>query len=408
MIPSPVSDSDVALPGAVVMPPSTIVPKLGSPLRPLSGSHMSANGAVTTMPGTPQPTGGSPNHAAANSSLSATPTPYHKGYSTPTLMPSGSGVLDGPIAIPRSPKQSKTSGCSPSGVSVPAKVTEDASAVSFLAAPALPPTTSTTTSSSRPDRSLVLHQQKLLKHLEYFNASHVPRVLALVECEEQRANLFVTSALGPSIFELLHFCGNQFSLQTVCRLGLRMVQAVEEIHERDVVHGNLTPRNIVMGKGPTSGEVYFVDFSQGHFYRNPKTHSRNGTVTTTNAASQARNNEFLWFCSKYVQERCTPAPRDDLISIIYVLCYLLHGSLPWITEKPISRAEMLTLKAKFVCQQNTNTPKGVQQFLKAAYVLHQQDMPDYGAFKSLLRSTLKAKDLREDGSYDWSQWAAYF
>ena len=313
--------------------------------------------------------------------------------------------------------------------------------------PVLPP-------AARPERSQAHHQHKLLKHLAFYNAPHVPRPIAVVECEEQRANLLVTSALGPSVFELLHICGNQFSVPTVCLLGLRMVQAVEEIHERDIVHGNLTPRTFVMGRGPASAEVFLVDFSHGHFYRNPKTHSRHGNVTMTNVATggdgsgggggaaggsggvngggggssgtvtsvgmgvggqgavgqqQSRTNEFLWFCSKYVQERCTPAPRDDLVSVVYVLYYLLSGALPWIAERPISRAEMLTLKARFVYAQHPHVPPQLQRLIKASHALHQQDMPDYGHFKALLKEALLERGVGPNSTaYDWSPLASQF
>ena len=272
------------------------------------------------------------------------------------------------------------------------------------------------TTVSRPDRSLVQHQYKLLKHLEYFNAKCIPRVFGFIESDQYRCNFLVTSALGPSVHELLHLCGNQFSLQTVLRLGVRLIGCVEEIHERDVVHGNLTPRNLLVGPPDSmtaANSMFLVNFSHGHFFRNPKTHRPNTTGTTSITAERAqKQNEFLWFCSKFVQDRCTPAPRDDLISVLYVLCYLLHGSLPWMSSegRKLSRVEMLKLKSKYpdVLQQAaeaspSTTPRPLYQYLKTCHSLRQNEIPDYPYLKSLFVQAMSERQIKDDSSFDWSK-----
>lgn len=272
------------------------------------------------------------------------------------------------------------------------------------------------TTATRPDRSLVQHQYKLLKHLEYFNAKCIPRVYGYVESDQYRSNFLVTGALGPSIHEMLHLCGNQFSLQTVLRLGIRLVSCVEEIHERDVVHGNVTPRNLVVGPPDSvaaANSVFLVNFSLGHFFRNPKTHRPNTTGTTSITAERAQQqNEFMWFCSKFVQDRCTPAPRDDLISVLYVVCYFLHGSLPWMSSdgKRLSRSEMLRLKGRFpeVLQQASEavpstTPRHLYLYLKTCHGLRQNEIPDYPFLKSLFSQAMQERQIKDDGSFDWSK-----
>eukprot|EP00657_Telonema_sp_P-1_P006168 TRINITY_DN24320_c0_g1_i1.p1 TRINITY_DN24320_c0_g1~~TRINITY_DN24320_c0_g1_i1.p1 ORF type:complete len:164 (-),score=26.48 TRINITY_DN24320_c0_g1_i1:56-547(-) len=142
----------------------------------------------------------------------------------------------------------------------------------------------------------------------------------------------------------------------------------------------------------------------------PKTHRPNTTGTTSITAERAqKQNEFLWFCSKFVQDRCTPAPRDDLISVLYVLCYLLHGSLPWMSSegRKLSRVEMLKLKSKYpdVLQQAAEaspatTPRPLYQYLKACHSLRQNEIPDYPYLKSLFVQAMSERQIKDDSGFD--------
>jgi serine/threonine protein kinase len=253
-------------------------------------------------------------------------------------------------------------------------------------------------------RSLLLHSYKFLKHLEALGTKCVPRVYSFIEgvAEDQR-NVLVTSKLGHSLNELLLFCGNKMSLRTICLLTVRLLHALEQIHERDVVHGNISPTNVVMGPPEDPGGVYLINFSQSRFFRDPRTHRATMTSTSSASAQRARKqNEFLSFCSTFVQRNCTAAPRDDVIAVGYVLCYLFHGGLPWTRERILNMTELVRQKNSYLDTLQRTPPIQLHYFLKSGYALRQGDVPDYKYLKNLVSRIMEEKDWNDDAQFDWS------
>jgi casein kinase 1 len=50
------------------------------------------------------------------------------------------------------------------------------------------------------------------------------------------------------------FTGRKFSLKTVLMLANKMIESVEYIHSRFIIHRDIKPKNFLMGKG----KKYFV------------------------------------------------------------------------------------------------------------------------------------------------------
>lgn len=255
-------------------------------------------------------------------------------------------------------------------------------------------------------KSLLLQDYRFLRHLEALGARSVPRLLGYYDNDSERQqNFLVTSPLGPSLNELLLFCGNQLTLRTLSMLTLRLLDALEEIHERDVVHGNVSPTNIVTGdfrSSSGSSSVYLINFAHARFFRDPRTHRPNNTSTSSSADRARKHNEFLSFCSTYVQRKCTAAPRDDVIALGYVLCYLFHGGLPWTREKTLNVGDLLRQKTAYLETLQRTPPIQLHYFLKSGYALRQGEIPDYRYLKSLVHRMMDEKNWVDDGKFDWS------
>ena len=57
---------------------------------------------------------------------------------------------------------------------------------------------------------------------------------------------FTMEILGPSLQEVFARC-KQLSLRTVLFIGLKLLDILEEIHNRGIIHRDIKPANILVG-----------------------------------------------------------------------------------------------------------------------------------------------------------------
>ena len=129
--------------------------------------------------------------------------------------------------------------------------------------------------------------------------------------------------LGQSLENLFQAQNKSFSIKTACMLGIQMIDRIEYIHSRKIIHRDIKPDNFVMGRGLKSHIVYVLDFglSKKYWSSSHKCHIPYCTgKKLTGTARYASINAL----SGYEQSR-----RDDLESIGYIIMYFIRGSLPW-------------------------------------------------------------------------------
>ena len=66
--------------------------------------------------------------------------------------------------------------------------------------------------------------------------------------------------LGPSLENLFQKFNKKFSLKTACMVGIQMIDRIEFIHSRKIIHRDIKPDNFVIGRGKLSHVVYILDF----------------------------------------------------------------------------------------------------------------------------------------------------
>lgn len=98
----------------------------------------------------------------------------------------------------------------------------------------------------------------------------------------------VMDLLGPSLEDLFNKCGRKFSLKTVLQIADQMLERVDTLHSRHLIHRDIKPvstvqrdcqcliyeylkANFVIGLGEQAGNVFCVDFGLSKRYRHPKT-----------------------------------------------------------------------------------------------------------------------------------------
>jgi serine/threonine protein kinase len=214
-------------------------------------------------------------------------------------------------------------------------------------------------------------------------------------------NVLVMQLLGKSLEDLLLEQRRPFSLKTVLLLADQMLQRVEYVHSRNIVHRDIKPDNFMMGASDP-GRVYIIDFGLAKFYKDRRGHhiDHRDNKSFTGSARYASINTHLGI----EQSR-----RDDLESLGYVLLYLLRGRLPWQGLKANSRDrrdkhtqiqdKKLTTSLDTLCQ---GLPPAFQEYLRLVRALRFADRPNYRYLRQLFADLLVEKGFARDQQYDWT------
>lgn len=119
--------------------------------------------------------------------------------------------------------------------------------------------------------------------------------------EECEYKVLVQEILGPSLEDLLNYCGRRFSLKTTLLIADQAISRLKYIHSKGIVHRDLKPDNFLMGCGKQGNILYSIDFGLAidHHPTGPPAQNLSFAGTTRYASinSQKGQGMYLLTCS---------------------------------------------------------------------------------------------------------------
>jgi casein kinase I family protein HRR25 len=147
----------------------------------------------------------------------------------------------------------------------------------------------------------------------------------------------VLNLLGESL-ETIKKNGFIFSLENIRYIGIKIIQLIENIHKKGLVHRDIKPDNFLIGL--EKNQIYIIDFGFCKSYLRENIHI---PMKKTHNLIGSFN-----YCSLNAHNNMELSRRDDLESIGYILYYFYYGSLSWQKKDGKTNEEKIKLKEQII------------------------------------------------------------
>jgi len=218
---------------------------------------------------------------------------------------------------------------------------------------------------------------------------------------EPQYNVLVMDLLGPSLQDLLVYCGHKFTVKTTLMLVDQMLSIIEFFHKKQYLHRDIKPDNFMLGLGDKANQVFVIDlgltkkmmrqrFSVGQIGCQV-IHPMVGTVRYAGIHAHLGHEE---------------GPRDDLESLAYVWAFFLRGSLPWQGVAARNRDEKFAkirdmkkvLKSSELFE---GFPNEFERYLDYVRAMRKDELPNYQRVRDVFRKLAAQSNIEYDFQFDW-------
>ena len=235
--------------------------------------------------------------------------------------------------------------------------------------------------------------------MNYLRGPNIPNIESFGTSGEY--NILIMQLMDKSLEDLINIHKN-FSVKTVCLLAFQMMNILQSIHDKHIIHRDIKPDNFVMGNSENNAHLYIIDFGLAKKFRSSRTLVQYPYIKKKKLTGTAR------YASIHALEEYEQSRRDDLESVGYVLLYFLRGSLPWqglkVKTKEARYQKILEKKKETTSEELCkNFPEEFQEYVTYTRNLGYTDDPDYDMLKGLFSSLLCDKMGENfDFIYDWT------
>ncbi|CAD8181110.1 unnamed protein product [Paramecium octaurelia] len=258
--------------------------------------------------------------------------------------------------------------------------------------------------------SLLVKEIKVLIEVQEFEG--FPQIVFYGR--DEHYNYFMQTYLGQNLEHLFKKSNYKFSMTTVCRIGISLIDRLKLLHSKNLIHRDLKPDNVCIGYEDVD-KIYLIDFGLAKYYREQNGNhipqvDKKGIIGTARYASLTAHLCMMLYV--YEIKAKEQSRRDDIESLGYVLVYLAKGKLPWMNLNTTTKSEKYQ-KIKEFKQQLTleklceGLPKCFLNLFIYARGLDFQGEPDYEFLKELFQKQLQQETYSQQGQttleYEWER-----
>ena len=225
----------------------------------------------------------------------------------------------------------------------------------------------------------------------------IPKILSFGK--NRKYNILVETLLGKTIYE--YFTKNKNAntkMKDLCMVAIQIIDRIQYIHSKNIIHQDIKPENFLVGN-PDTSIIYIIDFGLSKKYRSSRTGKH---------ISFSKNNKFygtMNFSSINAMKGYQMSRRDDMISIGYMLIYLINGKLPWsILEKgKLERfRKILSIKSNTTNEELCKyLPIEFYEYMNYVKSLKFEEKPNYIYLRKLFLSVLDGMNDKYDLKFSW-------
>ena len=186
-------------------------------------------------------------------------------------------------------------------------------------------------------------------------------------------------------------------------LFYQLLERVQHMHERNYIHRDIKPDNIMMGLGQESNTVHLIDFGLTRLVINPKTGQHIPFIGRKNLIGTCR------YVSVNSHKGFELSRRDDLITLGYVMINLIKGNLPWQNIRISKNSARYSKVGKFkedypiekLCE---GCPVQFQIYMHYVTCMQFEEAPNFDLLKNLISlAAHEAKINLHDNEFDWTK-----